>query len=296
MTELDDALRESFARLSEPGDPAGVVDSIRTRLDAGDTGTPANSSGFGGGGTPWVLWGAFVVVAALAGGAVGASGLVGRDTQTVVDIGPVALARTTPGYLCPSGPAIGELTRGERVLALSRNDDSSWISVRDPRNLSSTLWVPAGLVVVDADQGPVTDLPLGAPCPTVSLPPLPVEEAPPAPDPGPAPKPKPVPVADTIPPALSGAASASPHVCYNAYEPKTTVVSVNATDNVGVTSVTATVNGSPLAQASHSGNNWGFTFGPYGTTGDRIVVFTAKDAAGNSADTKITVKVLGCVG
>lgn len=293
MTELDDALRESFARLAEPGDPAGVVGSIRTRLDAGDTGTPANSSGFGGDGTPWLLWGAFVVVAALAGGVVGASGLVGHDTQTVVSIGPVALARTTPGYACPSGPAIGELARGARVLAVSRNDDASWISVRDPRNLSSTLWVPAGLVVVDADQGPVSELPLGAPCPVVSLPPLPVEAgAPPAPAPGPAPKPA---APDTVAPTITSASATPDHITCGG----NSKFVATATDNKGVTAVNVTLAGpDPLTHGlSKSGSSWEWLYDPVNDSGSSgTATFTAVDAAGN-VSAPVTIKLYyTCVG
>ena len=78
MTELkdiDSLLRDSFARIAEPGDPAGVVDSIRTRMDAGDTGTPASSSGFGdrrGWFWPYV---AGAVVLGILGWALGVSGV-----------------------------------------------------------------------------------------------------------------------------------------------------------------------------------------------------------------------------
>ena len=55
MAELDAVLRDAFARAAEPGDPAGVAAAIRARVDAGDTGTPAATSGFGG--SPWRrLW------------------------------------------------------------------------------------------------------------------------------------------------------------------------------------------------------------------------------------------------
>lgn len=65
MTELDDMLRQSFARVAEPGDPAGVVDAIRARMAAGDTGTPAATSGFQPSTDrfmPWLLGGALLVV------------------------------------------------------------------------------------------------------------------------------------------------------------------------------------------------------------------------------------------
>jgi hypothetical protein len=245
---------------------------------------------------PWVPWIAGVIVAGLVGGGIGLSGLAGHETQNVVEFGAIGVSKTTPAYSCPGGVEVATLNRGERVLALSRNDDASWVSVRDPRSVGTTVWVPVRLVIADAGEVAFSDLPLGDPCPTVSLPPGLVEEAPPAPAPAPAPAPGPAPAPDTTPPVLSGAASTNPFVCVNSgHEPQTVVASVNATDNVGIASVTAKVGGSALAQASHSGNNWGFTFGPYTTSGSRTVTFTAKDAAGNTATTTLAIGAGGCV-
>ena len=44
MSDIEVLLRESFARLAEPGDPTGVADAIRARVDAAgppDGGGPA---------------------------------------------------------------------------------------------------------------------------------------------------------------------------------------------------------------------------------------------------------------
>ena len=99
MTELkdiDSVLRDSFARIAEPGDPAGVADAIRARLVAGDTGAPAHSSGFGSRGLgPWLLGGAVVVAAALGGGAIGASGLVGTPPAEQIQLTVLAVDATT---------------------------------------------------------------------------------------------------------------------------------------------------------------------------------------------------------
>ncbi|MEQ1735085.1 MAG: hypothetical protein ABL886_01480 [Rhodoglobus sp.] len=51
MDDIDVLLSSSLKRIAAPGDAAGVADAIRARVDAGDTGTPANSSGFGR--RPW---------------------------------------------------------------------------------------------------------------------------------------------------------------------------------------------------------------------------------------------------
>lgn len=90
MTELDDVLRGSFARIAEPGDPTGVVAAIQARVDSGDTGTPADSSGFGGGLRPWLPWIGLAIVVAITGGAIGASGVLTPPTAapTSVSAGP----------------------------------------------------------------------------------------------------------------------------------------------------------------------------------------------------------------
>ena len=42
---LDELLSGSLKRAAQPGDSAGVADTIRARVAAGDTGTPGPSSG-----------------------------------------------------------------------------------------------------------------------------------------------------------------------------------------------------------------------------------------------------------
>ncbi len=247
----------------------------------------------------WIPWLVLPVVVALAGVGVGVSGVISHPKHHVVSIGALSSgAKTTPGYSCPAGAAIAVLDRGVRVLALERTADSTWVSVRNPRNTSQQVWVPVGMVVLDADQGPIDDLPLGAGCPTISLPPAaPVVVAPPAPaTPG---KPKlPAPTGDTAKPVLSGPSASNPSICYtgSGFTPTTSVVSVTATDNVAVTSVTATwsaVGGSPKA-LTQSGTTWKFTFNSpaVGATTPVQITLTATDAAGNSAAASTTVTVL----
>ena len=68
MSELDDVLRQSFARIAEPGDPAGVADALRARMAAGDTGTPAATSGFRSTADrvlPWLFGGALLGILAV---------------------------------------------------------------------------------------------------------------------------------------------------------------------------------------------------------------------------------------
>ncbi len=84
MTDIDDVLRQSFARIAEPGDPAGVVEAIRARMAAGDTGTPAATSGFSAGrGWFWPFL-ALAVVLGVLGGALGASGAFAPDVPAAI--------------------------------------------------------------------------------------------------------------------------------------------------------------------------------------------------------------------
>lgn len=229
---------------------------------------------------PWVPWIALAAAAALVGGGLGVSGLVSHERQTVVEIGALSTARTTPGYTCPGGDAVAELDRGARVIALARNDDATWVSVRDPRSTSSIVWLPATLITVDADQATVDDLPLGDPCPTVSLPPLDVADAPVEPD---SPVTGTAPAGDTAKPTISSA-SANPTIFYNA-DP--TQLQVLAADNVGVTAVTASFSGAYTGSRSLtlSGGAWKLSFSIPDDDyyGDITVTFRAVDAAGNQS-------------
>ncbi|MCA0216771.1 MAG: DUF4491 family protein [Actinobacteria bacterium] len=68
MADIDVLLSASLKRIAQPGDAAGVADAIRARVDAGDTGTPATSSGFGS--RPWWLFllsGLLVILVAVTG-------------------------------------------------------------------------------------------------------------------------------------------------------------------------------------------------------------------------------------
>ena len=96
MTELDDVLRQSFARIAEPGDPAGVADALRARMAAGDTGTPAATSGFRAGrGWFWPFL-ALAVVLGVLGGALGASGAFTSDIPAAVEPPSVSVETGQP--------------------------------------------------------------------------------------------------------------------------------------------------------------------------------------------------------
>lgn len=245
---------------------------------------------------PWI---AGAAGALLVGGAVGASGIVGHESTTVVEIGAVSLARSTPAFSCPGGAEVSSLDRGARVLAQSRSDDGSWVSVRDPRSVGSSVWVPAAVVIVDDGEGAIADLPLGVPCPTVSLPPLPVEEAPPVVTPPP-PKPGPVPAKDATAPTISAAtASPSPICTYDNSPPYAWVstVSIAAADNVGVTGATISwlgvQSGGPVAMTG-SGGSWSYSYNPPSAADSGTVTFSiqVRDAAGNLSAVATTTVTL----
>jgi len=146
---LDELLSGSLKRAAQPGDSAGVADTIRARVAAGDVGTPAPGStapGFGGGALSWIPWVGAIVVLGLVGGTLGATGAFGRPDAPAPVSDKVLIALTPSGVdagVCPSGAPITELQPGQHVVALARTEDSADIEVRDPAALDQTVWVTA---------------------------------------------------------------------------------------------------------------------------------------------------------
>ena len=280
MTEfkdIDGVLRDSFARIAEPGDPAGVADAIRSRLAAGDIGAPAQSSGFGGGGLgPWLLGGAIVVVVALGGGAIGASGLVGTPPAEQIQLTVLAVDATTDAYDCPGGAPVSTFTANERALVVARSDDSAWLAVRDSYDYSRTVWLPASVVSIDAGQGVVDAVAVRdcvEPQVVVNTPaPVPVDAR----------------------PHITGISQSEKIIYQTGSAPDGSVFSVTATDDKSVSSVKATwpaTGNVPAGSADlvKSGGVWTFTFGPFssGSLPDAAVAitFTARDSAGQASTT-----------
>ncbi|HWH97225.1 MAG TPA: hypothetical protein VNS80_02560, partial [Pseudolysinimonas sp.] len=159
---LDSRLRDAFNQAAEQGDSTGVADAIRSRIAAGDSGASVAAStapGWGGGGAlGWLPWLGLIVVAGLGGAALGASGAVGTEQQTVEAGYTVVLDDTAPAYACPGGARAGELAAGDRVLAIARSEDSGWLGVRDPNGFERVLWFERSVVIVDTDQPDVATL------------------------------------------------------------------------------------------------------------------------------------------
>lgn len=286
MTELKDidgVLRDSFARIAEPGDPAGVADAIRSRLAAGDIGTPAQSSGFGGGGFgPWLLGGAIVVIAALGGGAIGVSGLVGTPPAEHIQLTVLAVDATTDAYDCPGGTPVSTFTANERALVVARTEDSAWLAVRDSYDYSRTVWLPASVVSIDAGQGAI-----GVVAVVDCVEPQVVVNTP-------APEPVAPPVTVDARPQITGISQSEKIIYQNGSAPDRSVFSVTATDDRSVSSVKATwpaTGDVPAGSADlvKSGGVWTFTFGPFssGSVPEAAVAitFTARDSAGQASTT-----------
>jgi hypothetical protein len=299
MTELDDALRQSFARIAEPGDPAGVVDAMRARMAAGDTGTPAATSGFTSGAgwvIPWIFGGALLAIGGLV---LGTSGLLTPVFSPQLTSQTVQVQSTVAALDCPSGEPVATLAAGNRVLAISRSDDGAFVGVRNPYNTSNTVWLPVALVIADSDQPAFDSLPVDG-CgeatttqiePTAEATPTPTEtQEPQQPTP-------PAPVADATKPTL-GNPTATPNtdICaddsYSAYYAISSLIAVTAADNVGVTGVSISWTGVATGSGQMTGGptNWSYSFNPPQSTpsGNVTFVLQARDAAGNLSGAKQT--------
>ncbi|MEO8527938.1 MAG: hypothetical protein ABI435_02565 [Pseudolysinimonas sp.] len=291
---LDSLVRDALGHAAAQGDSTGVADAIRSRVASGDAGASvAGSTAPGWGVSPrgWLPWVGLIVVGAVVGSVIGITGIAGAPTTNLsvyTTNASVPAAATT--YFCPGGPAIGALHGGDRVVAVQRSDDTGFLGVRDPLDTSSVIWVDASVVVVDAGQPAVSTLPIGA-CPQVAIAypqPAPVvTEAPPVVTQAPPPPP----AKDTTPPTIGQATVAVP--CADA------VVTVSASDNVGVSSVSLTwtvgSNSGGGAMTKSGPTTWTYDYDSYANgTGNVKFDMTAYDAAGNSASTSVS-KNVNCV-
>lgn len=307
MSELDELLGGALKRAAQPGDPTGVADAIRSRVDAGDTGTPAANPGFGtAGGLLGVLpWIGLVLVTGVLGAIVGVTGVFGLAAPAAASGLSVSVTNTVAGLACPAGGPLVQLQPGERVLAVQRSQDTKYLAVRDPYQLDRTVWVATGAVVIDKGEKDAASLPVGGcPTPTTSVTPEPTIEVAPEPEPSASKKPSTPtqpgqPAGDTSGPAMGSPTASNTKICYtgSGFTPTTSVITVSADDPSGVASVVATwstVGGSPKNLAHGSGTNWSFTFSspPVGSQTDVTITLTAKDALGNASTRTIVVTVL----
>ena len=290
---IEDALQYTFMLISNDArndtkDQLMVMDSIRRRVASGDTGTPApgpTAPGWGGGGIGSLLpWLAMILVAGIAGTAIGLTGVLGVPTEEVTVLESTASVLTiAPAYACPGGAQVGQLRGGDHVVAVQRSDDSAYLGVRNPYNVSEVLWLDTSVVVMDAGQPAISGLPIGA-CPAVA-----VQYG------TPTPTPEPEPAGDTSAPRILQAGGSTPF--YSANGASTTISAV-ATDDVGVRRITIAITRPDGATSSAemaylSGENFNYVYAPGGgsPTGLYRFVLTAYDRAGNaSAPVEVTVQ------
>jgi hypothetical protein len=289
---LDELLSGSLKRAAQPGDSAGVADTIRARVAAGDVGTPAPSSGaapgFGGSALSWIPWVGAIVVLGLVGGTLGATGAFGRPDAPAPVSNNVLTSLSDSGVgasPCPTGTPITELQPGQHVMALARTQDSADIEVRDPAALDQTVWVTAkALKSLGKDFstlpvsgcGVLTATPV--PAPVVVTPVTPVTPTKPT-------KPK-----DTTAPS-EGKPTAIVENCR-------TTITVSASDNVGVTSVSLSWSGTNTGSGSMSsigGGQWQKVFLTGMHDGNTTFVAVAHDAAGNASSANSVTAFLQCL-
>jgi hypothetical protein len=297
--ELDELLSGSLKRAAQPGDSAGVADAIRARVASGDVGTPAPTQGaapgFGSGAGGWLPWLGLIVVGAIVGGVLGVTGVAGHPVlqETSANQG-ILIALSVPGRACPGGPIVAELTPGSRVVALARSADGSSVQVRNPSDTRTDVWIPASKMESDSGQPAFSTLPVGDACPTVEVP-LPVAAppvvAPPAPGkptrPG-QPAPPAPPAADTTKPT-EGKPTAAFGNCH-------TTISVTASDNVGVTSVSISWSGANTGSGSMTpvGGHWEYVTNGF-HDGSTTFATIAHDAAGNASPANSVTTSLQCL-
>lgn len=305
--DIDALLSGSLKSAAEPANSAGVADLIRSRVAAGDAGTTVAGStapGWGGSSLGPVLGSiGLIVVAGVVGGVLGVSGVFGA-TQPPLPDGTipsyVVTSDAAPAYTCPDGANIDNIPAGTRVFAVARNDDTSWLGVRDPDDVERTLWVETSVVVLDPGMDTAALPTDGCPEATVTeIEPEPTEE--PTTEPTKPPTNNPQTPTDTTPPVVKPGnfnpagvhgTGAAPYC--NEYSD----IVVTMADNVGIASVSASQShpGSSITQIAQNGQNYTFRFvaGVYSYPSPDLnvtVTFTAKDAAGNTASNTKSITI-----
>lgn len=241
----------------------------------------------------WLISAGAVVVTGAAGAGLALSGVF--VAPQVVEPGIGGLVQSTSAHACAGGPVIGELYAGDRVLVVAQSENAEWVGVRNPQSLTETLWLPITSITLDEGEAEAAAaVPVGGDCATVTI----VADTPIVAPPGD--DPVDVPASDTTAPVISSASSQHTQMaCDGTLYPTESVITIAATDNVGVTAVRATWSGAyeGEATATRSGGSWVFTFdatGP-GTKGDVQFVITAVDAAGNTSSPAAVVVNVDCL-
>jgi hypothetical protein len=313
---LDDELRRRLQQAADQAgagtDPAALTHQVTKQAAVGAR-------------PPLRLLGAIGAAGLVAGGALGFTALRPGDTAQSTDRQVVVAEqiRRHGLYDCPRGGEVGVAHAGDRLFVVGRSDDGGWLAVRavDGGNIS---WLAAAALTADDDREVptltctettamntgteqattstigettttvdtsttvATTVPATTTTPTTTPATVPPTAPPTAPP-------------DTQQPSLQASSNAteifdsSGPECVN----EATLTAI-ATDNVGVTSVTATwsgLPGSPKAFTKGAGNTWTATFGPFSgiATPNQLVTITitARDAAGNTRATAVQITVWG---
>ena len=109
---LDDLMRRALNDAAQPADPTGVADALRARVDDGDRGVTVSSSvapGWGGLAVrAWLPWLGVIVVAAIVGATLGATGVFGGSMTETTDASPVVVeSRSADPQSCGEEPGAG---------------------------------------------------------------------------------------------------------------------------------------------------------------------------------------------
>lgn len=316
MAEIDALLSSTLKRVAEPGDPTGVADAIRSRVVAGDTGTPSDGSTFDvGSGWTWLPWIGGGIVVAIVGAVVGVSGVFGSlQTADSASAPAFGVSQVAAGLDCPAGSPVVVFQPGDRVLAVARSADSAYLGVRSPADRSDTVWIALGELELDPGQASVSELEVGGcPVPQVSVTPTaepevtpapdaPVPPQPPAPNPPDPPNLPQPPAPDTTSPTLGAPSGVTPIGC-SPPGVTTSAISITATDNKAVTGVAISWSAqfgldSGAGQMTKSGSTWTFTYDPpdqFGSGGDVTFTMVARDAAGNHSAPKSYIVHVNCL-
>ena len=232
------------------------------------------------------------MVGAVVGSVLGVTGVAGRPVlnQTSANTG-ILIGLNVAARSCPGGPVVAELSPGSRVVAIARSADGASVQVRNPIDTRSRAWVPAGELMSDRGEAAVASLPVGAACPTVTVPALTAAAPAVPPAPGKPSKPiQPPPASDTTKPT-EGKPTALIENCR-------TTVTVSASDNVGVTSVSLSWSGTNTGFGSMSsigGGQWQKVFLTGMHDGSTTFAAVAHDAAGNASSANSVTASLQCL-
>lgn len=311
---LDDELRRRLQQAADQAgagtDPAALTHQVTKQVAVGAR-------------PPLRLLGAIGAAGLVAGGALGFTALQPADEAADRTVVVAEQIRRGGLYDCPGGAIVGDARPGDRLFAVGRAEDGSWLAVRavDGGDIS---WLPAAALATDDDRElpPLTctetiAMNAGAADSTTTTTTdstttttvesttttVPTTTAPPTTVPATVPPTAPPP---TLPPDTqqpSVQASSNLAEIFDSSGPECeneAVLTAFASDNVGVTAVTATwsgLGGSPKAFTKGAGNTWTATFGPFSgvVTPNQLVIITitARDAAGNTRATNVQVTLWG---